>query len=129
MPFNPEQGVDKAESRLFRAFWALPFLILSVIAAQHMDPSVIAVGLESVITKGTIEWNSGSAPVVEKFYGVDILDTIWKPVVVVFSQFNLGFDVPGSWQMFIFLTDFGVLYSIYLVESFRRANSLTLAQL
>src|SRR5215469_6485318 len=111
MPFNPEQGIDKAESLLNRAFWALPFLILSVIAVQYMDASPITLDLEAILKKGTIEWNSGSAPVVEKFYGVDILDTIWKPVVVAFSQWNLGFDVPGAWQMFTFLTDIGVLYS------------------
>jgi hypothetical protein len=129
MPFNPEQGVENAESSLNRAFWALPFLVLSAIAVQYMDATPIAPDFESVLKTGIIEWNSGSAPIVEKFYGVEILDTIWKPIVVAFSQWNLGFDVPGAWQMFTFLTDLGVLYSIYLIESFRRANALTLMQL
>lgn len=132
MPFNPEQGVDKKESKLARAFFALPFLVLSAIAMQCMDATVITDQLISVLTTGQINWATGSAAVVEKFYGLiglNFLDEIWRVVVVVFSQWNIGFDVAGSWQMFTFLTDFGLLYSIYLIEANRRANVLSLAQL
>lgn len=36
LPFNPEQGVGKKESLLFRALLALPFLGLFAIAANRM---------------------------------------------------------------------------------------------
>lgn len=129
MPFNPEQGVDKAESKLSRAFIALPFLVLSAIAMQCMDVNPIADQLTAVMKSGEISWATGTAPIIHNFYGVKFLDELWRIVVVVFSQWNIGFDIAGSWQMFTFLTDFGLLYSIYLFEASRRANVLTLAQL
>lgn len=129
MPFNPEQGVDKAESKLSRAFVALPFLVLSAIAMQCMDATPVADQFAAVMKSGEIRWATGTAPIIQSFYGLSLLDEIWRFVVVAFSQWTIGFDVAGSWQMFTFLTDFGLLYSIYLFEANRRANVLTLAQL
>jgi len=117
------------ESKLVRALKAIPLLVICVYAKKLMNPDPIAGQLKSVYESGQITWNGGSAPVVSSFYGIPFLDGIWAPIVLVFSQWTIGFDTAGSWQMFTFLADFGLLYSIFLFESNRRANALTLAKL
>jgi len=129
MPFNPEQGVDKKERKLSRALKALPLLVICACAMKLMNPEPIEPQLISLYESGKITWDSGSAPIVTSFYGIPFLDKAWAPIVLVFSQWNIGFDIAGSWQMFTFLTDFGLVYSIFLLESNRRANALTLAKL
>ena len=40
-----------------------------------------------------------------------------------------GYDPKCRWQLITFLTDYGVILAIWTIESVRRANALTLAQL
>jgi hypothetical protein len=129
MPFNPEQGLAKRESKLLRALLALPFLAILFVAVRRMDLGPALGALERMIQKGDIVWDSGSLQVQDAFYGVKWLDDLWRPITIAFAQWNLGYDGPGSWQSFTFLTDFGTLYSIFLVESARRANLFTFAQM
>ena len=129
LPFNPEQGVGKKESILWRMFLALPFLGLSYLALTLMDPTAAFPGVGKVLQSGTISWDGGSIPVRESFYHVKFLDDLWRPVTVIFAPWNLGFDPVGWWQMLTFITDFGTLYSIFLIESARRANLVTFAML
>lgn len=129
MPYNPEQGIAKKESKLLRALLALPFLAILAIAVRQMDLSPALAGVERIIQSGEIVWDSGSLPVRNGLYGIPWLDNLLRPVTIAFAQWNVGYDGPGSWQSFTFLTDFGTLYSIFLVESARRANFLTFAQM
>ena len=129
LPFNPEQGVGKKESLLLRALLALPFLGLVALAVNCMvaDGAFPAVG--KIIKEGSITWDGGSVPVLSTFYHIKWLDDLWRPVTIIFAPWNFAIDPVAWWQMVTFITDFGVLYSILLIESARRANKLTLAQM
>lgn len=128
-PFNPEQGVGKKESVLFRAFIALPFLGLVALALTRMDASAAFPAVGRILQSGSITWNGGSVPVRNTFYHIKWLDDLWRPVTILFAPWNLEIDPIAWWQMLTFITDFGLLYSIMLIESVRRANLVTFAQL
>ena len=129
LPFNPEQGLGKKESILFRAFLALPFLGLVAFAANRMvaDGAFPAVG--KILQQGSITWDGGSVPVPSSFYHIKWLDDLWRPITIIFAPWNFAMDPVAWWQMVTFITDFGLLYSILLIESARRASKLTLIQL
>ncbi len=60
------------------------------------------------------------------FYGAEFLDGRFKGAVACFASFQFV-DLVCSWQSLTFLTDVGLVYSILLIESARRANMLTLS--
>jgi hypothetical protein len=128
-PFNPQQGIDKKESILYRLALASPFLLLSAICLNRMDNTPAFSELFEILQNKTITWKNGSMPLPDSFYHIDWLDNLWRGVTVFFASWNLGIDQVAWWQMLSFIADFGVLYSIMLVESVRRANTLTFAQL
>ncbi|KZF20545.1 FAD/NAD(P)-binding domain-containing protein [Xylona heveae TC161] len=88
MPFNPTMGFGKSESRRRRAFFALPLLVLAVLAygRRCSSGSVLAVRADSASKLG------------------DVI------------------------QSFNFAAEYAVIYTVFLIESARRSNALTLAQ-
>ena len=129
LPFNPEQGVGKKESVLFRVFFAFPFLLLLGLAAKFMVADAAYPQIGKILESRSITWDGGSVAIPESFYRIKWLDDLWRPVTVVFAPWIFDIDHIASFQIFTFLTDFGLLYSIFLIESTRRANLLTFSQL
>jgi hypothetical protein len=129
MPFNPTQGTGKKESRLLRALWALPILAMLALATKVMDPTASMQGIVDIIKAGKITWNGGEVTVIKSFYGIQAVDDAILPIVVVFSQWDMGFDVQSTWQTVTFLIDFAGMYAVFLMESARRANNITVFQL
>lgn len=129
MPFNPEQGIGKKESVLFRAFLALPFLGLSAFCLNRMNAGAGLNELGEVFQTGILTWDGGSFTLPKAVFHVNLLDSIFRPMTVIFASPNFGIDPVAWWQMLSFITDYGVLYSIFLIESTRRSNYVTFSQL
>jgi 2-polyprenyl-6-methoxyphenol hydroxylase-like FAD-dependent oxidoreductase len=129
MPFNPEQGIGKKESILYRFVLVLPFFALSALAYNRMSAGSGMSEVGEIIQNGRITWGENSFDFPATFYHIDWLDSKLQPLSIVFASSNLEIDPVAWWQMLCFITDFGVLYSIFLIESTRRSNNFTLAQL
>ncbi|KAK0652570.1 hypothetical protein B0T16DRAFT_346949 [Cercophora newfieldiana] len=126
MPYNPAQGENHVESKLKRLALALPFLLLSVLAAKLMAPDPLIPWATSILQSKKLPWTDEPLPTT--FYNIQWLDNLLAPVIVFFSPVLL--DIEGvSQQALHFLVDFGVVLAIWLIESTRRANNFTLSQL
>jgi hypothetical protein len=53
----------------------------------------------------------------------------WAPINICFSPIIYEYDPLSRWLFITFLTDYGVILAIWVIESVRRANVMTLAQL
>lgn len=110
----------------------LPFLLIFAWCAYAMQ--VEAMGqllpeLEQIGSFGKIEFESITVPILDNFHHIKILDDTWKLGSVMFASSTMGMD-PVSWhQMFSFLIDLGVLYSIWLFESCRKVDRYSPARL
>ncbi len=129
MPFNPQQGIGKKESILYRMLLAVPFFALSAFAFNRLNAGVGFKDLAQIMQNGRITWNEGSFSLPGTFFGIEWLDNMIRPMTIVFSSSNFGIDPVSWWQMLSFITDLGVLYSILLIEANRRAGVLTFAQM
>ncbi|KAF2621246.1 FAD binding domain-containing protein [Macroventuria anomochaeta] len=131
MPFNPSQGLGQTESKVWRAARGLPFLGITAAALYFMWGICLPHALErigEILEKG-VQNNIGEAVHVKplhSFYGFEFLDSRFRGLVACFASLQFV-DLNCSWQSLTFLTDAGIVYSILLIESVRRANIMTLA--
>ncbi|OCK81047.1 hypothetical protein K432DRAFT_425251 [Lepidopterella palustris CBS 459.81] len=128
MSLHPKTRVSKRESVLIRALRSFPFVLLIAFAFNRMDAEEAIKEVDEVIHSGILTWSGGSLPIYDSFFGIQWLDNLWRPVTVIFAAWNLEIDPVMWWQMLTFVTDFGLIYSIMLIESTRTANRLTLAR-
>lgn len=133
MPFNPSQGLGQTESKLWRAVRGLPFLVITAAACYFMWvlclPSLLP-HIGEIMDKGVHDQIGGAVDVetLQSFYGVEFLDSRYRGLVGFFASLQFV-DLVCSWQSLSFLTDAGIVYSILLIESVRRANIMTLSYL
>ncbi|KAF9690833.1 hypothetical protein EKO04_011252 [Ascochyta lentis] len=131
MPFNPSQGLGQTESKLRRAVRALPFLIITAAAVYSMWGiclTPLLERMEEILEKG-VQNNIGEAIHVESlhnFYGIEFVDSRIRGLAAFFASAQFV-NVVCSWQILSFLTDAGIVYTILLIESARRANIMTLS--
>lgn len=131
MPFNPSQGLGQTESKIWRAVRGLPFLGITAAAFYFMWGVCLPPALErigEILEKG-VQNQIGEAmhvKTLQSFYGIDFLDSRFRGLVACFASFQFV-DLVCSWQSLSFLTDAGIVYSILLIESARRANIMTLS--
>lgn len=131
MPFNPSQSFGQKESRLWRAVRALPFLSITPVAFYFMWGICLPPLLEhinEILEKG-VDNKIGEAVHVDalkQFYGLSFIDSRVAGLAACFASFQFS-DLLCSWQSLTFLTDAGIMYSILLIESARRANIMTLS--
>lgn len=133
MPFNPSQGLGQKESKLWRAVRALPFLTISAAAVYFMLGLCLPHAVERItdILENGVQNQIGDAvhvKALQKFFGLDFLDSRFAPLAACFASFQFV-DLVCSWQCLTFLVDAGLVYSILLIESARRANVMTLSYL
>ena len=130
MPFNPEQGIGKQESKLNRGLAALPFLVPAVWCYRIIKSLIPWESGGEILQSGQITWGaSSSMPILEKFYHCKYLDDYYRGSTLLMAPSSLGYDPVSSIQMFTFLADYGLIYAILLIESARRASMLTTAQM
>jgi hypothetical protein len=120
-------------NRLARAIAALPIVGEWLWAMSHMHGGGLFKGLilylEEPIKSGRIKFGSINIPILDSFHGSKAIDDLWRLAIVAFAPSTLEID-PVSWfQMVTFITDLGVIYSIWLLESTRKVNKWTPAQM
>lgn len=130
MPFNPDQGLGRKESQIHRAIVSFPFLALSIWGFRIIRDLIPWESGGTILKSGKIVWGESSAlPILEKFYHVKTLDDLCRGASLLMAPSTLGYDPVSSIQMFTFLADLGLVYSILLIESARRASVFTIAQM
>jgi hypothetical protein len=129
MPFNPVQGWGYAESKVKRAFWALPFLGMSFLCVQMMGFDRVVPHIRAIAQTGSFTHGSVSVSLFENFHHVKFLDDFWKPAIAAFLPSVLDLDPGSGWQSFSLIIDASTIYAIWLVESNRRNNKLSAAQM
>lgn len=132
MPWNPETGVGKHESKLLRALYALPILLVLYGASQTMGVTVqraIPVLVKARETGEVALGNGDVASLWSKFFGIKGLDDIIAIYVAFFTPAIGGFDVVGRMQALAFLGDLVPIQAIWMIEGIRRGNFTTAAHL
>ena len=129
MPFNPSQGVTKREKIWYRMLLALPFVVLTIGAYQCIIAGDGLQSISGILESGSLSWDQQSFDVSRPVFHISWADNFLKPDIVLFSSSSFEIDPVAWWQVFTFLTEFGVLVSIMVIEATRRSNVLTFAQL
>lgn len=133
MPPNPSPEFENSESKLWRAARGLPFLAITAAAIYYMWGICLPHMLQragEIMNKG-IQNEIGEAvhiEVLQNFYSLEVLDSRVRGLAACFASLHF-IDLVSSWQSLTFLTDLGVVYSILLIESARRANAMTISYL
>ncbi|KAK4445725.1 hypothetical protein QBC34DRAFT_441370 [Podospora aff. communis PSN243] len=126
MPYNPAQGDGMKESKLKRLALALPFVFLCISAAKLMAPDPLIPWATSILETKKLPWND--TPLPTTFYHLKWLDDALAPLIIFFSPVLL--DINNiSHQALLLLSDYSLILAIWLIESARRANTFTPAQL
>jgi 2-polyprenyl-6-methoxyphenol hydroxylase-like FAD-dependent oxidoreductase len=129
MPFNKLFGAGQRESILKRAKWALPLLGLFLLARNKMDGANGGPELMQLLESGKITGALGQIEIFQSFYGITAIDNLLKFVTTFCAGWTPGFDEKSYWQVLTFFPDYGLATAIIYLESFRSANSMTLAKL
>ncbi|KAI2471798.1 hypothetical protein F4781DRAFT_77712 [Annulohypoxylon bovei var. microspora] len=112
-------------TRVVRAVGAVPFLLLAAWSFGAMDLDKMSSHTKPIADSGVVEWDGGKVDIIDHFYNVEVLDTIWRGGMATFSTSTLGYDSVSSWQVFSFLVDVGPIYAIWILESYRNVNAWT----
>lgn len=132
MPWNPELGVGKHESKLIRALYALPLLAIFYGCGKTMGP---ALGnalpiLESAIKTGEIALGGENvASLYTKYFGIKGIDDLISLYVAAFTPSIGGQDPASRMQMISLLGDLIPIQAIFMIEGIRRGNFLTASHL
>ncbi|KAL1863951.1 hypothetical protein VTK73DRAFT_6308 [Phialemonium thermophilum] len=126
MPFNPSQGITRGESRLRRALKAAPLALLGPVCLGALLALFPLAGLVEILRVGRFPDNQGGwIRIPKRMLGVPGLDAILRRASVVLSPSALDLDPGAHDRTLTFLVDSGLVYTIMLVESSRRANRPT----
>ncbi|KAF2157138.1 FAD/NAD(P)-binding domain-containing protein [Myriangium duriaei CBS 260.36] len=129
LPFNPNSGAGKKESKLKRLLLAVPLLALHIAAKRFITLASVRPLLGTMVRESLFRNGDFSFPVAQRFTGWTAFDNTWRPLTIAFMPSTFGLDPVSRTQLISFLADFGLLYSILLIESARRANNLTIFNL
>ncbi|KAF2635231.1 hypothetical protein P280DRAFT_484804 [Massarina eburnea CBS 473.64] len=106
-------------SRLQRALPASVFLILAGICFYLMDILSFVTKFEPPGKSGVISHANGETPILQEFHWIGFLDEVFKDVTVGFAPSSFGYNDVSRWQMSNFMSDVGVAYVIFGLESLR----------
>ena len=127
-PFNPKQGDGFRESKLRRMLVGLPLIVLAVAALFTMNSLPSLDWARALRDSGRLELDSGSVPIRRTLYHISWIDDLISLVNIYFFPSIYGTDAASRRQVISFLTDGTVLLTIWICESVRRANMLTIMQ-
>ncbi|KAG4432820.1 hypothetical protein IFR05_011685 [Cadophora sp. M221] len=129
MPWDPNSGVGKHESKWKRAVWGLPILLALYAASQTMGATIenLTFGESS---GPNLELGHGVvAPLVVRYFGNAGFDAFLSKYVAFFTP------VIGDWSLITrlqacgFLADLVSFQTIWYIEGLRRGNLFTAAHL
>ncbi|CZR66056.1 uncharacterized protein PAC_15957 [Phialocephala subalpina] len=129
MPWNPNGGLGKEESKLLRALYALPLLFVLYGCHRTMGATLDALVIPRTAA-GTLSLGPELVvPLHTKFFGTKGLDNFVAEYVSIFTPAIGNFDVVGRLQGIAFLADLVPIQTIWLIEGIRRGNFGTAAHL
>ncbi|ELR04662.1 hypothetical protein GMDG_01521 [Pseudogymnoascus destructans 20631-21] len=132
MPWDPESGIGKHESKLLRALYALPLLAILYGCANTMGP---ALGpalplLKNAARAGEVALGDGQVvPLVTRYFGLKGFDDFIAISVAAFTPSIGGQDPASRMQMISLLGDLIPIQAIWMIEGVRRGNLLTASHL
>ncbi|OBT83656.1 hypothetical protein VE02_07639 [Pseudogymnoascus sp. 03VT05] len=132
MPWDPESGIGKHESKLLRALYALPLLAILYGCANTMGP---ALGpalplLENATRTGEVALGNGQVlPLVTRYFGHKGFDDFIAIYVAAFTPSIGGQDPASRMQMISLLGDLIPIQAIWMIEGVRRGNFFTASHL
>ena len=96
----------------------LLFLVIGLTCCYYMDlPGMLSVSNTS--EGGFFHWGNVKEPVLDKFHLLQPLDIIVRDVTLGFAPSGYEVDPVSWWQVFVFLSDYGIIYMAMLMESSR----------
>ena len=132
MPYKPELGIGKPESKLVRALYALPLLAV-LYGANWILVAMAAVAIPDLgkaAQIGELALGDGQvAPLLTNYFGNEGIDKFFAAYVAFFTPVIGGLDVTGRMQALAFLGDLIPVQAIWMVEGIRRGNSFTAAHI
>lgn len=112
-------------SKLRRALTSLPFLLLAMFGGYLMDiPSLMRA--PPPFQNGKMSFRDTSVTIPERFHLLPIFDNIFRDITHGFAPATFEIDGVSWWQSFVFLTDAGVVFLIWWMESSRAMMKGTL---
>ncbi|KAK4176461.1 Neuroligin-4, X-linked [Triangularia setosa] len=128
-PFNPAQGDGRRESKLKRAVLGLPLLLLACLAFYIMNIGLPDQAAKEQRDGGFLTVGNTTVPILRSFYGLGGFDDTVAWVNMIFVPGMYGVSPEGRRHMITFLLEGVPFFTIWLLESTRRANALTILQL
>ncbi|OBT70177.1 hypothetical protein VE03_00332 [Pseudogymnoascus sp. 23342-1-I1] len=132
MPWDPETGIGKHESKLLRALYALPLLAILYCCANTMGAALgpVLPLLEVGSRAGEVVLGDGQVvPLVTRYIGLKSVDDFISVFVAAFTPSIGGQDPASRMQMISLLADLIPIHAIWTIESVRRGNFLTASHL
>ncbi|GLA02160.1 hypothetical protein AnigIFM60653_001560 [Aspergillus niger] len=128
MPYlDDDNSVSKEGNELWkRALSIVPFVACYAAAQKTMGRLITQTGpfMLSLFAEGV--WSAGNGEVLNlsrPFYHIPFLDKLFRPAITCFLPSISGSDPQSRIQMLSFMADIGPIYGIWLLESYRKANS------
>jgi hypothetical protein len=132
MPWDPESGIGKHESKLLRAVYALPLIAILYCCAKTMGPA-LGPGLpllEEAAKAGQVALGDGRVvPLITRYFGHEGFDNLISIYVAAFTPSIGGQDPASRMQMISLLGDLIPIQAIWMIEGVRRGNFLTASHL
>ena len=132
-PFNPEQGLGRSESKAKRAAFAFPLIassILYITLSQITFSRGTAIWIDRTFQDGQYPSHDGTYVPVGKGFLWDMIPAkIWGKASIIFLPSVVGNDPAHRLQMISFLIDLAPFLAIWLAESSRRANEISVLRL
>lgn len=132
MPWDPESGIGKHESKLLRALYALPLLAILYGCSRTMGPALSPglPALQSASRAGEIALGNGQVvPLLTRYFGLKSFDDFIGIYVAAFTPSIGGQDPASRMQMISLLGDLIPIQAIWMIEGVRRGNFLTASHL
>lgn len=128
-PFNPEQGLGRSESKVKRAVIAFPLVALGILCMTLFQITFsrgTALWVDRTVQDGQYPSPYGSfVPLRRGFFSDTIPGKIWDRASIMFLPSVVGNDPAHRLQMISFLIDLAPFIAVWLAESSRRANEIS----
>ncbi|KAG9231787.1 hypothetical protein BJ875DRAFT_105864 [Amylocarpus encephaloides] len=128
MPWNPESGVGKHESKLHRALRALPLLVVFI--AAHFTMGAVLKQTRPIVTaaieSGKLNMGRGqSTPLVTSYTGLGFIDGGLSTLTAYFVSSLGSLDLENRAQLIALGSYLIPLQTVWMIEASRRGNFFT----
>lgn len=124
IPYDEKYQNLKNEKAWKRRLWAMSLFICLLGACKAFDTTFIQLApfLEQIMSEGAWSTSAGETLKIQPLYEFALLDKILGPITVCFMPSLTGSDQIARLHMISFLADCGLLYGIWVLESYRKTH-------